>query len=111
MDPPQSVYPRRTLYVTYDVTAMLVPGAVNVVGAQLGNYKWGYTDVWCNMTESGGPNGCRALALRIVVEYASARADTVLTTFAGADSPWFGRQGPVTWDHFFHGETFDARLD
>lgn len=24
MDPPQSVYPRRTLYVTYDVTAMLV---------------------------------------------------------------------------------------
>ena len=57
-------------------------GEVNHVGALLGNYKWGYTDVWCNMTESGGPNGCRALALRLVVEYASAQEDTVLTTFA-----------------------------
>ena len=103
MDPPQTVYPRRTLYMTYDVTTMLVPNAVNVVGVQLGNYKWGYNDVWCNMTESGGPNGCRALALRLVVEYSTPQADTVLTTFAGPLSPWFGRQGPVVWDHFFHG--------
>ena len=21
-----------------------------------------------------------------------------------------GRQGPILWDHFFHGETYDARL-
>ena len=103
MDPPQSVYPRRTLYMTYDVTTMLVPDAVNIIGAQLGNYKWGYNDVWCNMTESGGPNGCRALALRLVVEYDTSQADTVLTTFAGPHSPWFGRQGPISWDHFFHG--------
>jgi alpha-L-rhamnosidase len=113
MDPPQSVYPLRTLHASYDVTALLRPGAINVVGAQLGNYKWGYDDVWCNMTASGGADGCRALALQLVVEYEDAAAvpDTVLTTFAGAGSPWVGRQGPVSWDHLFHGETFDARLD
>lgn len=112
MDPPQTTYARRILYTSYDVTMLLIPGAANVVGVQLGNYKWGYNDVWCNMTEMGGPDGCRALALRGVVEYVSAATpDTVLTTTAGAQSPWMGRQGPVTWDHLFHGETFDARLD
>ena len=118
MDPPQSVYPQRTLHASYDVTALLRPGASNVVGVQLGNYKWGYDDVWCNMTASGGADGCRALALRLVVEYeddaaaaAAAPDTTVLVTSAGAGSPWVGRQGPVSWDHLFHGETFDARLE
>ena len=42
MDPPQSVYPSRTLFASFDVATLLRPGVQNVIGAQLGNYKWGY---------------------------------------------------------------------
>ena len=45
MDPPQTAYARRILYASYDVTRLLTPGRANVVGVQLGNYKWGYNDV------------------------------------------------------------------
>ena len=55
------------LYTTFDVTGLLVPGAVNHVGALLGTYKWGYTDQWVNMTAVGGPDGARVLILRLVV--------------------------------------------
>ena len=46
------------------VLPLLRPGH-NAIGAMLGNYKWGYTDIWCNMTASGGPNGGRAAVLRL----------------------------------------------
>ena len=52
MDPPQSVYSKRVLYSTFDLGPLLKPGT-NTVGALLGNYKLGYTDLWCNMTTTG----------------------------------------------------------
>ncbi len=104
MDPPQTVYPSRILFSTFDVTSFLSPG-FNVVGAMLGNYKWGYTDIWCNMTTARGPDGCRCLILQLVVEHADG-SSSVLVTDTGN---WVGRAGPVSWDHLFHGETFDAR--
>ena len=103
---PQSVYSRRTYYTTFDVTAQLLPGA-NSVGVILGNYKWGYTDIWCNMTASGGPNGCRAAVLRLDVTLKDGRRYTLDTS---EPSDWEARPGPVVWDHFFHGETFNAQL-
>jgi hypothetical protein len=36
----QSVYASRVFYTTKDCTTLVTPG-LNVVGAQLGNYKWG----------------------------------------------------------------------
>jgi hypothetical protein len=48
MDPPQTSYSRRVAYVSYDVTDMMQAGT-NVMGAVLGNVKWGYGDVWCNV--------------------------------------------------------------
>ena len=104
MDPPQTVYPKRILFNTFDVTSLLHAGS-NAVGAILGNYKWGYTDIWCNMTTAGGPNGCRALSLQIVVEAADGTRSVHTTNTA----QWRGRTGPIVWDHLFHGETFDAR--
>ena len=41
MDPPQTVYSKTVLYSTFDVTAMLVGGQRNYVGALLGTYKFG----------------------------------------------------------------------
>ena len=106
LDPPQTVYPKRVNYVVFDVLTMLLPGE-NVIGSMLGNYKWGYTDVWCNMTAAGGPDGCRAFLFKLeltmedgsIVEHTSNTAD------------WKCRQSPVVWDHLFHGETYDARLE
>ena len=34
---------------------MLKPGEDNSFGALLGTYKWGYTDLWCNLT-GGSPS-------------------------------------------------------
>jgi hypothetical protein len=108
MDPPQTVYPYRVMYSTFDVLPLLKPGP-NVLGAILGNYKWGYTDIWCNMTSAGGPNGCRALQLQLVVQMADG-TELVHTTNT-QEGVWQCRQGPIVWDHLFHGETYDARLD
>ena len=107
LDPPQTVYPKRVNYVAFDVLPMLVPGE-NVVGALLGNYKWGYTDVWCNMTAAGGPDGCRAFLLRLEVTLADG---TTFEHVSGSGSDWICRQSPIIWDHLFHGETYDARLE
>ena len=80
-----------------------------------------YTDLWCNTTvaaaEGGrGPHSCRALLLRMDVEMEDG-STFVVQTKAGAGAGagaggqgWVGRQGPILWDHFFHGETYDARL-
>ena len=94
MDPPQSVYSKTVYYTTYDATALLRPGH-NDVGAVLGNYKFGYTDIWCNMTASGGPDGCRALIMRLDVELADGSIHTLDTSDPHA---WQARSGPVLWD-------------
>ena len=107
MDPPQSVYSKRVLYATFDIASLLKPGE-NSVDALLGNYKWGYTDIWCNMTRAGGPSGCRALILRIEVTMSDGSMHS-LDTSNPAD--WSVSAGPVAWDHFFHGETFSGLVD
>ena len=107
LDPPQTVYPKRVDYMAFDVLSMLAPGE-NVVGALLGNYKWGYTDVWCNMTAAGGPDGCRAFLFKLEVTLADG---SVFEHTSGTGSDWSCRQSPIIWDHLFHGETYDARLE
>jgi alpha-L-rhamnosidase len=108
MDPPQTVYSKTILYNTFDVAALLTPGGANHVGVLLGNYKWGYTDQWANMTKAGGPVGMRAVMMALEVTMEDGSTHTVDTSVAGA---WEGRVGPILWDHFFHGETYDGSLD
>ena len=52
------------------------------------------------MTRAGGPNGTRAFLCRLVVEFADGSARVLDTADA---SRWQARDGPVAWDHFFHG--------
>lgn len=106
LDPPQTVYPARVNYVAFDILKFLKPGH-NAIGAVLGNYKWGYTDQWCNMTRAGGPDGCRALLVQLVV----VMADGTKISNGSSPSTWQVRQGPIIWDHFFHGETYDSRFE
>lgn len=53
-----------------------------------------------------GPDGCRGLILAVQVEM----GDGSVHRLESAPSGWQARAGPVAWDHFFHGETFDATL-
>lgn len=108
MDPPQTVYSKTILYNTFDVASLLKPGEQNHIGVLLGNYKWGYTDQWANMTHAGGPDGMRAAMLSV---YVTMEDGSTHATDTRSPSLWEARTGPVIWDHFFHGETFDASLD
>eukprot|EP00935_MAST-01C_sp_MAST-1C-sp1_P002102 g2102.t1 len=107
MDPPQTVYSKSVLFTTFDLAGVLHAGETNHVGALLGNYKWGYTDQWVNMTKAGGPNGSRALMLKVRVIMADGSTHTAETQPAA----WESRRGPVLWDHLFHGESFDGTVD
>ena len=60
------------------------------------------------MTTAGGPDGCRAFRMVLVVEYDGGEAHTVFTTGSSDLGAWRSRPSPVTWDHLFHGETFNA---
>eukprot|EP01047_Picozoa_sp_COSAG01_P109235 COSAG01_NODE_38121_length_494_cov_0.643038_2_plen_101_part_01 len=94
---------------TFDVLGRLRPGH-NALGAMLGNYKWGYLDVWCDMSSAGGPDGCRAFVLQLSITLDDG-TELLHTTDAtgGTDQRWQCRPGPVLWDHLYHGETYDAR--
>jgi len=59
------------------------------------------------MTKAGGPKGTRALILKLSVTMADGSIHTLDTS---NPAEWQARTGPVLWDHFFHGETFDASL-
>ena len=54
-----------------------------------------------------GPDGCRALVLQLSVTMADGSVHTLDTSDPAL---WEARTGPVVWDHFFHGETYDATL-
>ena len=104
MDPIQTVYSKRVVYETFDVVHSL-QGGINEVELLLGNYKLGYNNIWCDMIAAGGPNGCRAAMISIVVLF---KNGTRLHVDSSNPADWTAEQGPVTWDHFFHGETFNA---
>jgi hypothetical protein len=104
MDPTQTVYSLRAVYQTFDIAPLLRAGS-NDVAVLLGNYKLGYNNIWCDMIKAGGPNGCRAAIAAVVVTLADGSTRRLDTSNA---SVWTAEPGPVVWDHFFHGETFDA---
>ena len=94
MDPGQSVYDQKVLYVGFDVTHLL--GPENAIGAMVGNGKWGYLDMYVNRTAAGDQSGdsTRAFALLLsVVLDDGARLN--LTSGAG----WVARHGPIVYDH------------
>eukprot|EP01043_Picozoa_sp_COSAG02_P038323 COSAG02_NODE_2945_length_7687_cov_25.192541_9_plen_567_part_00 len=110
LDPPQSAYPRRVLFSSYNVTERLRRGS-NVVGVLLGRYKYGYMDVWCNLTAAGhAENACRSFRMQLVVELSDGAVVTHVSSSRSEVADWYGRQGPVVYDHEYHGERYDSRI-
>ncbi len=89
LDPGVTMYDKRVLYATYDVTDHLRQGA-NAVGIMLGEgwYK------------------ARAALLQIEVEMAGGKRVTITT-----DGSWKCAQGPILSDSIYHGEQYDARKE
>jgi len=89
LDPAWTTYDKRALYVTYDLAPYLKPGA-NAVGVMLG-------DGWFKK---------KALLAQIHLEMAGGKKVVIAT-----DSSWKMKDGPVTSDSIYNGETYDARLE
>ena len=96
-------YRRRLQYQTYDVTALLRPGA-NALGALLGDgWYRGHLGFFGQRNLYG-----KRLALRaqLEVRYASGRTARVVS-----DADWKTAAGPVLASDIYGGETYDARRE
>lgn len=90
LDPAYTVFEKRTLYITHDVTPLLKQGK-NAVGMMLGHGWWKKTCTgW--------------LELRVVYEDGS--VEKIIT-----DETWKASTGPIVSESLYHGETYDARLE
>src|SRR5581483_6437604 len=108
LDPAMTEYPRRILYATYDVTALLKTGE-NAIGVMLGNG-------WFSQ-----PPGTRAGPLRPnVAHYGTAPQllfETKIEYTDGtssdifSDESWRTHDGPITRNGLQSGESYDARLE
>ncbi|MES1160043.1 MAG: family 78 glycoside hydrolase catalytic domain, partial [Bacteroidota bacterium] len=105
LDPMYTRFDRRTLYVTYDVTAQLQEGK-NALGVLLGNgwYNHQSTAVWNfdNAPWRARPTFC--LDLRIVYEDGSTATIT-------SDKQWKTASGPLIFNSIYTAEHYDARLE
>jgi len=98
LDPATSEYHKHTLYVTHDVTDMLVSGD-NAIGVMLGN-GW-----YC---EPGYPvygDSPRAL-LQMNLEFIDGSKMSVVS-----DESWKTMPGPITHNDFWRGEVYDAMAE
>lgn len=105
LDPAWTTFQKRSLYVTYDLTDKLKPGA-NALGVMLGrgeyaplcNDNWGLRNAeWIDEPK---------LIARLSITYADgSQAD--LTT----DDTWRVAGGPIVYDDGRYGELYDARRE
>jgi alpha-L-rhamnosidase len=105
MDPMYTRFDRRTLYVTYDVTANLRDGK-NAIGVLLGNgwYNHQSTAVWDFHKANWRARPTFCLDLRITYE-----DGTVETITSGKG--WKTALSPVIFNSIYTAEHYDARLE
>ncbi len=100
LDPAWTTYPKRVLYSTYDVTAVLQKGR-NAVGVMLGGG-------WATQRAGGIPPyySSPALLFQMDVQLADGR-----TVSISSNTSWKTAPGPIVSDSIYNGEVYDARLD
>jgi alpha-L-rhamnosidase len=105
LDPMYTRFDRRTLYVTYDVTAQLQSGK-NAIGVLLGNgwYNHQSTAVW---DFHKAPWRARpAFCLDVRVTYDDGSVETITS-----DRSWKTSTGPLIFNSIYTAEHYDARLE
>ena len=104
LSPGLTEYPKRTLYVTYDVTRHMRPGS-NAVGVMLGNGR--YFGPRENNPTFARTYGFPKVLLQIEVEYTDGTRDTMVS-----DTSWkLSTDGPVRGNNEYDGEVYDARKE
>ena len=99
LTPEWTTYGKRVQYQTYDVTGLVKPGA-NAVGALVDEGWWAGP----MMLKPAMPNPSFRLLMRLVVELADGRTETIVT-----DRTWQSTtQGPLRRSGIYFGETYDA---
>jgi alpha-L-rhamnosidase len=102
LDPAYTLYPKRVLYSTYDVTHLLKAGS-NAIGAMLGGG-------WATLSLPHGFKGyypAPALLLQIDVELQGSQRVTLVIS----DGTWKAAEGPILRDSVYNGEVYDARRE
>ena len=114
LDPGQSYYSNdqswehrsRVLYVTHDVTAQVRPG-LNAIGVVLGHGWYSAEDDIPPSPSHREPYADRpALILQLNVEHADGSAQSIVS-----DDSWRTSSGPIRYNDYSNGETYDARLE
>jgi alpha-L-rhamnosidase len=101
--PGWTAYDKRLQYQTYDVTALLVPGA-NAVGVTLGDGWYRGRLGWGRKRNVYGKR--LALLAQIVIRYADGRQQVI-----GTGNRWKAATGPIRWSDVYDGESYDARVE
>jgi alpha-L-rhamnosidase len=98
LDPAQTDYETRALYVGHDVTELLVAGG-NAVGVMLGNGFFNQDRVWGGMSY-GLP--------RMIFQLHMEESEKPIVV---SDASWLTTAGPVIENNVYAGETYDARCE
>ena len=107
LDPGRTDFRKRVLYATYDVAEQLKQG-INAVGIILGNGTYRVFSVKDRYGWSGHEprtNPPRAL-MQLDLIYADGSKSALIT-----DDTWKSSASPITFNHVYGGEDYDARLE
>lgn len=104
LSPGMTEYPKRTFYVTHDVTEALREGK-NAIGVILGNgrYYSPRSDVFASMINYGYPK----LLLELRIEHSDGSVSELVS-----DNSWrMTTEGPIVANNEYDGEEYDARKE
>ncbi|GLX70492.1 alpha-L-rhamnosidase [Paenibacillus glycanilyticus] len=97
-------YHTRLQVQAYDITAQLLEGENNALGASLANGWYKGNLAWGDQHSVYGKT--RALLLQLHIDYADGTSEIVTS-----DASWRSSTGPILMSELYHGETYDARLE
>ena len=102
LDPGQTTYDKRSLYVIHDLTSVLKVGK-NAIGVILGNGFYGQ-NIGFNAAflDYGKP----AMICYLLVQHPDGSRKTIIS-----DLSWKATTGPIIFDNVYAGETYDAQQE
>ncbi len=105
LDPAWTNFEKRSFYVTYDITSLLLRGD-NAIGIMLGRGQYNplCNDIW-GLSRSAWVDQPKVIAL-LTIEYQDGTRTRIIT-----DESWKTSGGPIVYDDTRHGELYDARLE
>lgn len=105
LDPMYTRFDRRTLYVSYDITANLQPGN-NAVGVLLGNGWYNHQSIAVWNFDRAPWRARPAFCMDIRITYTDGSTETIVT-----DDSWKTHTGPIVFNSIYTGEHYDAHKE